>query len=288
MWFFIWFVYLCLYLSPKKIQAKVIINEVLPYPEDGVEAIELIYAAEDSDVIEKEITAWTIWDRLGTIHTFDETAIKQDEFLVITFFNKLRNSGDSVILKDEQGFTVDEFHYENSQKGLSYSRVSNSQDLFVLSAPSIGKENVIPSPTMTPLPENNSDNIEEEAAALISEKQEESHNLFSDNEAQTTQRADLSGKDSQPSALSGNDEGSNFLEIEMSDEYRNLLVDQIKQVKNDLELKKKKRGYHNQLLADSDFITTVKFEATTVSSEGILSVIIGGLLFFIASKLVYE
>lgn len=145
-------------------QAEVIINEVFPnpnpnaiYPPSISQAIQNLTA--DEDVVEltlinqeepANLNGWSLWDQESEpkiIHEFSEAILEPNQYLVIFCGNKLNNSGDTVTLKNKAGITQDQFTYENSHAGLSFSRISNENN-FHLTYPTLEESNsIFPTPT---------------------------------------------------------------------------------------------------------------------------------------------
>lgn len=125
---------------------NIIINEVHPNPENGSEWIELIIT-DFSTNQEYELNGLSLSDATKQIYQFPDEFIANQEYLVAEVTG-LNNDQDSVILKDASGINIDSFSYTSTQKGLSWSRISEQQ--FVLNQPSKGLQN--PSPTPSPSP----------------------------------------------------------------------------------------------------------------------------------------
>ncbi len=266
-------------LRPNPVAASVLINEVLPNPDDTVEAIELIFVP-DNDESEINLDSWTISDRLAIIYTFSSEVLTEGEFLVKTFYNKLLNTGDSVVIKDKDGVIVDEFHYTNSQKGLSYSRLSHDQDIFILTSPSIGEANQI---VLTPTP-SDSDNNE---SPDETNTQENSQTAPSQPDSNLPDKAEVQSTAPTTKKTAQETKTAQHLPTETTPDQQ-LLIDKINATEEYLLLQMKNKPWLVQEGHRSEFITTVKFQTETISPLGVLSVIIGGLLFFISSRLIYE
>lgn len=250
--------------------AKVLINEVLAYPDDTVEAVELVYYSEDELISTVDLTDWTIWDRLGIIFTLNNQQLSQGEYLVITLLNKLRNTGDSVIIKDNQEVEQDSFTFTNSKKGVSYSRVSFDSNQFIETVSSIGKDNgisleatITPTPTPTPAPTTNPP--KEEVHTTAQETESTINNQQLEESAQQEQN-------NQPTALSNRPE----------------LIKQIFSLREEINQTYEKPLHIPPAISTKPFTTIVDYNTPIVSSMGVVSVIIGGLLFLIASKIIYE
>ncbi len=151
-------------------KAEVIINEVFPnpdpnavYPAAIAEEIQNLTAAEDAielTLINQNgpvsLNGWSLWDQESQpkiLHSFEEEILEPNQYLVILCGNKLNNNGDAVILKNAAGAIEDQFSYDNSHKGLSFSRINNEGD-FRLTYPTLEKSNSIfpvPTPSAAPI-----------------------------------------------------------------------------------------------------------------------------------------
>ena len=129
-------------------QAQIIINEIHPNPDSGSEWIELLLITEETDG-SFSLTNFTIFDSARQIYKFtNEQFINK---LLVIEVSGLNNDTDSVILKNELGNILDSFTYNQSEKGLSWSR-ENISNTFILTAPSRNLENLHITPTQTPTP----------------------------------------------------------------------------------------------------------------------------------------
>lgn len=133
-------------------EPQVLINEIHPNSESGSEWIELLLITEGGNN-NFNLENFTIFDNVRQIYKFSNEQFTNQ--LLVIEVSGLNNDTDSVILKDELGNVLDSFTYNQSEKGLSWSRdiVSNS---FVLTIPSRNLENPqltsTPTPTLTPTP----------------------------------------------------------------------------------------------------------------------------------------
>src|SRR5258708_4455027 len=101
--------------------AQVVINEVHPAPSSGNDWIELKNTGSDS----VSLTSWTLEDTSGampTNPTLNNLNMSAQSYLAIEVSNRLNNGGDSVILKNPSGQTIDQFSYLSSQSDMSWSR----------------------------------------------------------------------------------------------------------------------------------------------------------------------
>lgn len=136
-------------------QPTVIITEVFPAPEDSSddqsEWIE-IFNRSDQTV---DLTEWELLDQLSSpsqIYQFEAVNLESGQFKVIKLPTaKLNNSGDGVSLVDNNGSTIDEMSYQSSQTGTSWS-LDVENMTWVLSQPSPGTSNILPSPSPSPSP----------------------------------------------------------------------------------------------------------------------------------------
>lgn len=260
------------------LQAKILINEVLPYPEDGNEAIELIFISDVPQETELNLKDWSIWDELTSpscLYTFEEEIIKTGDFLVKTFNNKLNNSGDSIIIKNPSGEITDKFAYSFSEKDFSYSRISHNQDDFILSIPTLGNANIIPSPTLIPTLTPTTNEIQSEGKIAKDDK-DQSHDNFREN---------ITDDSTESFKLESNHLQKNLEDLHNQQED---LVQRIQQMNSAI----KNNHNHDFHIAKpsntNQFITTLKYEVSIISKIGVVGVIIGGLFFLIASKIIYE
>ncbi len=129
-------------------EPQILINEVHPNPDSGSEWIELLLITEETNE-NFNLTNFTIFDSARQIYKFSNEQFI-DQILVIEV-SGLNNDIDSVILKDELGTIIDSFTYNQSEKGLSWSR-ENNVDTFILTVPSRNIKNpyITPTPTLTP------------------------------------------------------------------------------------------------------------------------------------------
>ncbi|MGD9129491.1 MAG: lamin tail domain-containing protein [Candidatus Woesebacteria bacterium] len=143
-----------LFFFPILVQAQLVINEVYPQPDSGQEEwVELYLPTEQegADPLETlSLQGWTLWDELASpsiIYSFNSESISPGEYLLISLSSKLNNSGDAVILKNQDNELVDQMSYQNSQKNYSFARIPNAEGDFQLSLATPGEENHSPSPT---------------------------------------------------------------------------------------------------------------------------------------------
>ncbi len=126
------------------------ISELYPTPPTGEpEWIEL----HNTTAEPIELVGWTLEDQLttpSTIFIFTTQTIAPQEHLVVTLpVAKLNNSGDGIVLKNNQTATVHGISYVGSSPGSSWS-VAAGGELYV-SSPTPGSVNA-PQPTPTPTP----------------------------------------------------------------------------------------------------------------------------------------
>jgi|GEM_PF-6840950 len=258
--------------------AKILINEVLPYPADGNEVIELIFISDIPQETELNLKDWSIWDELTSpscLYIFEEEIISSEEFLVKTFNNKLNNSGDSIIIKNPAGEIIDKFSYTFSEKDFSFSRISHDQDDFLLSIPTIGNSNIIPSPTLIPTPTPTDGQIQSKNSTL-NEESNQSYDVF------------LENNDFKLIEFSLKEES--YLQKELNDlkSQQENLVQRIKLLKNTINQHKNQELHIAKPLNKNQFFTSLKYKTTIISNIGVVGVIIGGLFFLIASRIIYE
>ncbi len=128
----------------------ILISELYPAPPTGEpEWIELYNTTAEPI----ELVGWTLEDQLttpSTIFIFTTQTIGPHEYLVVTLpVAKLNNSGDGIVVKNNQTATVHSISYEGSSPGSSWS-VAAGGELYV-SSPTPGSVNA-PQPTPTPTP----------------------------------------------------------------------------------------------------------------------------------------
>lgn len=126
--------------------SQVYINELLPSPEGPDKENEWIEIFnEDNDF---NLSGWQITDVLGKtqVYSFSQgTIIKNNDFLVLPgSLTKitLNNDGDSVLLVNPAGETIDSVSFEKSPQGKSYSKINNEWTWS--SSPTPGKQNILP------------------------------------------------------------------------------------------------------------------------------------------------
>ncbi len=143
----------------------VIISEVFPAPDISAESafaqaewIELYNSGSDP----VNLSGWSVYDQLTSstqLAVLDEITIEPDDFFVLVLpSQKLNNSGDGVILKNELNQIIDQMSYTFSEHMKSWSYDIESDD-WKISSPSPNEPNVfsayptqIPTPTMAPNP----------------------------------------------------------------------------------------------------------------------------------------
>lgn len=98
-----------LFVYPTEIYAAIVINEIMPHPENGPDWIELYNSEKNNE----DLSGWTISDSSSVLITFpDGTKFSTTSaFLKIDKSNRLNNNGDTVILADKSGQKVDEKMY---------------------------------------------------------------------------------------------------------------------------------------------------------------------------------
>lgn len=111
--------------SSVTIATSIIINEVLPYPGEGEEFVELYNYGQDA----VDMTGWYLQDAAGKKVSL-ETSINPDEYYVRYGSFSLNNSGDeSLYLYDMEGNEVDYVEYSGAKKGESFSRFCDVYEL---------------------------------------------------------------------------------------------------------------------------------------------------------------
>lgn len=148
-----------LFLSFGTASATVVINEIMPHPDNESDWIELYL----TDPGEKELNGWKIEDSTGVIKTLnsDLKFSTGSPYLVITVSTRLNNGGDKLVLVDDQGKLTDEKSYDTDPgTGISLGRSPDGSDNWgVLLSASKGNPNAgyveptaVPSVTATPVP----------------------------------------------------------------------------------------------------------------------------------------
>ena len=129
----------CLALLPIRSEAAIFINEILADPPNGILGDanrDGVRSASEDEFVElvntgfepASFSGWTLWDSASRRHTFSSLAvIPTDGFFVVfgggdplgfeafeissTGSLNLNNSGDTVFLKNGEGFVIDSFRY---------------------------------------------------------------------------------------------------------------------------------------------------------------------------------
>lgn len=132
--------------------STLLITEVYPAPAQGEsEWVELYNRGEAVATL----SGWLLMDQISSpsvIHTFDAFEVEAGQVVVIELVTqKLNNSGDSVLLVNDQNQTVDQLSYTGSTVGQSWHRDPTSNTLFA--GPS-SRLVVTYEPTPTPTPIN--------------------------------------------------------------------------------------------------------------------------------------
>lgn len=134
--------------------SSVVINEIHP----GEEWVEL-YNPEGQD-----LTGWTIGEMSGSEQKFYnliDSLIDNPVYDIFSFSgSKLNNDGDIVILKNQEGESVDEYSYFKAIDGGFHARIPDGGDWSTLSSPTKGGSNggasLSPSPSPSPSPSSSS------------------------------------------------------------------------------------------------------------------------------------
>ncbi|MFZ5438087.1 MAG: lamin tail domain-containing protein [Patescibacteria group bacterium] len=129
--------------------AQITISEVYPNPKsEELEWVELFNQSNQDINLEN----WQLWDQLSKpslIHQFTTEKIMASSYLIIELKNVLNNSGDSVIIYNDQQQIQDSLTYDNSAKGLSWSKNFPNLEI-TMTEPSPNKPNLFPTPTLLP------------------------------------------------------------------------------------------------------------------------------------------
>jgi hypothetical protein len=141
------FLLLVFLVSPQKIAAQVVIDEVMANPISGEsDWVKFFNTATTS----ASLSGWEVEDVLSSpsvVYSFAQgEEISGEGFLTINISNKLNNSGDGVILKNSLGEVVDEMNYQSSSQGVSWLRGT------VYSPEPSASPTTSPVPSSSPLP----------------------------------------------------------------------------------------------------------------------------------------
>jgi len=149
--FFTFLLYFLFVAQPAK--AQVIISELYPNPDTTETEWLEIYNTSDQPI---SLANWQIWDQLSKpskIYQFTETEqLASGEYLTISLKSILNNSGDTVILYNNQQVIQDSLTYTSSTKGLSWSKKTNNLTEIFATEPSPNAENIFIEPTNPPAP----------------------------------------------------------------------------------------------------------------------------------------
>ncbi|MFH0857628.1 MAG: lamin tail domain-containing protein [Candidatus Magasanikbacteria bacterium] len=143
----------------ESITEKILINEVMPYPNEGVEWIEFFNPGGTAI----DITGWKLLDNAGTELLVG--SVEPYGFLVVTSTSRFNNGGDLVLLRNEADEMIDRVYYGNytdefrteseenaiaPHKGNTLARVQGASDtdnykndFFETTSPTQGALNVI-------------------------------------------------------------------------------------------------------------------------------------------------
>lgn len=138
-----------LLILTKPVSAQIVISEVYANPKsEELEWIELFNQSNQDINLEN----WQLWDQLSKpslIHQFTTEKITANNYLIVELKNVLNNSGDSIIIYNDQQQIQDSLTYDRSEKGLSWSRNLLNQEI-TITEPSPNKPNLFPTPTLLP------------------------------------------------------------------------------------------------------------------------------------------
>ncbi len=144
--------FFCLSTTPASAQVAIKLSEVFPAPSTESEWIEL--ANTSAEVV--DISGWQLFDQLSSpslLHTFPSgSSIAANGFAVIETNQKLNNTADGVVIKDQTGNEIDSFSYTTSITDLSWSRHPDQSTQWNLISPTKGGHNLAPSPSPSPSP----------------------------------------------------------------------------------------------------------------------------------------
>ncbi len=142
---------LCFFLLlPISASAAPVISEVFPQPQDGPEWVEL----HNPDIEPVNLTGWTLYDQLASpalIYTIGNLTLEAGGYAVFELSSmKLNNGADGVVLYNASGEQIDAMQYETSTPGKSWSRRATNENVFLLTDPTPGSPNLLPTPTPPP------------------------------------------------------------------------------------------------------------------------------------------
>jgi len=149
---FIWLaVFLTWLTSVSIISAQVIISEVYPNPNsEETEWVELFNNSESIIFLEN----WQLWDQKSKpslIHQFTNEVINPNEYLMISLKSVLNNSGDTVLIYDDQQVIQDSLTYLSSKKDYSWSKNQTTGEILE-TLPTPNGANISPTPIPSPSP----------------------------------------------------------------------------------------------------------------------------------------
>lgn len=131
------------------ISAEIIINEIMPNSSTGQEWIELY----NNSTQDASLSGYLLEDQLTSpsiIYEFSNEIILGNQYLVIDLDSmKLNNSGDGVILYDNNGAIIDETSYINAPNDLSWSRLNDNSFEFLEPTRNLANLELVSMPTPT-------------------------------------------------------------------------------------------------------------------------------------------
>jgi len=139
--------------NPVDASAQVLISEVQPNPTSGPEWFELY----NTSSISASLANYTVSDQLASpsvLYIFSsEASIQPNQYLLIELSTqKLNNTGDGLTLANHAGEIIDQMQFESSEPGRTWSRKSWDSSIFLLTQPTPGSANLIPTPSPSPTP----------------------------------------------------------------------------------------------------------------------------------------
>ncbi|OGH15092.1 MAG: hypothetical protein A2860_00170 [Candidatus Levybacteria bacterium RIFCSPHIGHO2_01_FULL_37_33] len=145
------FLYFFIFISKSFADGSLAINEFLAHPSSGADWVELYNKTSENITIDN----WKIVDTTSTIITLSGS-IDGNGFRTFDVSNRLNNSGDTVILKNQSDEIVDSYSYTSDPGlGTSMGRQPDGENFWVnFSSPTKGSTNntSIPIPTSTTAP----------------------------------------------------------------------------------------------------------------------------------------
>lgn len=128
--------------APPMRKSSVVINEVMPHPATGREWVEV----HNHGASAVDVAGWKLADKAGYAGKWTSTALPPGSYVLVEFYRKLNNKGDTVELFDSGGSLIDQFTYTSSARGESWMRIPDACDWSKVpqQAPTKGSANPTP------------------------------------------------------------------------------------------------------------------------------------------------